>query len=131
MDSKYRKKLETRVEFVYIQSSERELVAQEAEYEVQKFKKAEYMMDKIGEVYEGVVSSTTRFGLFVQLDNTVEGLVTLESMIDDTYVYDDKKFIVYGLETDNVYKIGQKVKIAVKSVDLRNKEIFFEIVNED
>lgn len=130
MDSKYRKKLEKRVEFVSIQSSERELVAQEAEKEVHKFKKAEFMLDKIGEEFDGIVSSATRFGLFVQLENTVEGLVTLESMDDDVYVYDDKKFNVSGLEKGKVYKVGTLVKVKVKSVDIKNKEIYFSIVEE-
>lgn len=130
MDSKYRKKLEKRVEFAAIQSSERELVAQEAEKEVHKFKKAEFMMNKIGEEFEGVVSSATRFGLFVQLENTVEGLVTLESLQDDIYVYDEKKFNIAGLTNEKVYKVGTPVKIKVKSVDLKNREIFFEMAEE-
>lgn len=130
MDSKYRKKLEKRVEFAAIQSSERELVAQEAEKEVHKFKKAEFMMNKIGEEFEGVVSSATRFGLFVQLENTVEGLVTLESLQDDIYVYDEKKFNITGLTNEKVYKVGTPVKIKVKSVDLKNREIFFEMAEE-
>lgn len=130
MDSKYRKKLEKRVEFAAIQSSERELVAQEAEKEVYKFKKAEFMMNKIGEEFEGVVSSATRFGLFVQLENTVEGLVTLESLQDDIYVYDEKKFNITGLTNEKVYKVGTPVKIKVKSVDLKNREIFFEMAEE-
>lgn len=130
IDSKYRKKLERRVEFTSIQSSERELVAQEAEKEVHKVKKAEFMLDKIGEVYEGVISGVTRFGAFVQLDNTVEGLVTLESFEDDAYVFDEAKFHIVGLVNKKIYKIGQKVKISVKNVDMKNKEIFFSIINE-
>lgn len=130
LDSKYKKKLEKRVEFVAIQSSEREIVAQEAEKEVHKFKKAEYMADKIGEEFDGVVSSATRFGLFVQLENTIEGLVALESMCDDTYVYDDKSFNITGLENGTVYKVGAKVKIKVKSVDINNREIYFSIINK-
>lgn len=128
MDAKYKKKLEKRVEFASIQSSERELVAQEAEKEVHKFKKAEFMMNKIGEEFEGVVSSATRFGLFVQLENTVEGLVTLDSLDDDVYVYDEKKFNITGLSTEKVYKVGTPVKVKVKSVDMKNREIFFSLI---
>ena len=128
MDAKYKKKLEKRVEFASIQSSERELVAQEAEKEVHRFKKAEFMMNKIGEEFEGVVSSATRFGLFVQLENTVEGLVTLDSLDDDVYVYDEKKFNITGLSTEKVYKVGTPVKVKVKSVDMKNREIFFSLI---
>lgn len=131
LTSKYRAKLEKRVEFASIQSSEKELVAQEAEKEVYKVKKAEYMADKIDEEFEGIVSSATRFGLFVQLESTIEGLVTLESMCDDTYVYDDKSFCVSGLEKGKVYKVGAKVKVKVKSVDIKNREIFFTLIDEN
>lgn len=131
MDAKYKKKLEKRVEFASIQSSEREVVAQEAEKEVHKFKKAEFMLDKIGCEFDGVVSSATRFGIFVQLDNTVEGLVTMDSLDDDVYVFDEKKFNITGLETEKVYKVGTPIRVVVKSVDLKNREIFFSIVEDN
>ena len=128
LSSKQRSKIEKRVEFVAIQSSERELVAQEAELEVYKTKKVEYMLDKIGCVYEGVVSSVTRYGMYVELDNTINGLVILEMFEDDTYVFNEEKFQLKGLSTENSYNIGDKVIVEVRNVDLEQKEIYFGLV---
>lgn len=128
LSSKQRTKLEKRVEYASIQSSERELIAQEAENEVYKTKKVEYMLDKIGNKYEGTVSFVSRFGMYVELDNTIEGLVTLESFEDDLYTFNEDKFQLVGVSTENVYNIGDKVEIEVKNADLDKKEIYFTLI---
>lgn len=130
LNSKQRTKLEKRVEFVSIQSSERELIAQEAETEVYRTKKVEYMLDKIGNEYDAIVSSVTRFGMYVELENTVDGLVTLESFEDDLYTFSEEKFQLIGMSTGNIYNIGDKVKVKVKKADMEKKEIYFTLINE-
>lgn len=130
LSSKQRSKLEKRVEFVSIQSSERELVAQEAESEVYRTKKVEYMLDKIGNEYDATVSSVTRYGMYVELENTVDGLVTLESFDDDLYTFNEEKFQLVGVSTGRIYNIGDKVKVKVKHADIEKKEIYFILINE-
>ena len=76
------------------QSSETERVAEEAEREVDDLKKAEYMMDRIGEEFEGIISSVTSFGIFVELPNTVEGFVHITALDDDYYVYDEQHLML-------------------------------------
>ena len=71
------------------------------------------MQDKIGDQYDGIISSITSWGMFVQLDNTVEGLIRLAEINDDYYIYDDMNKQLIGKETKKVYKLGQKVKIEV------------------
>ena len=130
LSSKQRSKLEKRVEFVSIQSSERELVAQEAESEVYRTKKVEYMLDKIGNEYDATVSSVTRYGMYVELENTVDGLVTLESFDDDLYTFNEERFQLVGVSTGNIYNIGDKVKVKVKHADIEKKEIYFTLISE-
>lgn len=90
-----------------------ERAAVEAEREVDDMKKAEYMENKIGKVYEGVISGAAKFGFFVQLDNTVEGLVHISTLKDDYYNYDPSCYALIGERTHRTYKLGQKVKIKV------------------
>lgn len=130
LSSKQRTKLEKRVEFASIQSSERELVAQEAESEVYRTKKVEYMLDKIDNEYDGIVSSVTRYGMYVELENTVDGLVKLESFEDDLYTFNEEKFQLVGVSTGKIYNIGDKVRIRVKHADMERKENYFVLINE-
>ena len=94
-------------------SSEREKIAQKAERDSIDLKKAEYMQDKIGEKYEGIISGVTNFGVFVQLENTVEGLIRFENLGNEYFEYDDMHKILIGEQTKKVYKMGDKVKIQV------------------
>ena len=119
------------MEYASVQSSERELVAQEAESEVYRTKKVEYMLDKIDNEYEGRVASVTRYGMYVELENTVEGLVTLESFEDDLYTFNEERFQLVGLATEKVYNIGDKVRIRVKNADMERKEVYFVLINEE
>lgn len=109
-------------------SSEREKVATQVEREAEKIKKAEYMEKHIGEEYEGIVSSITSFGMFVELENTVEGLVRFDDLGDEYFIYDEDRKILVGEQTKTTYKIGDNVKIRVKNSSKVLRQIDFEVV---
>ena len=111
------------------QSSEREKIATKVEREAEKLKKAEYMEGKVGEEYEGIVSSVTSFGIFVELQNTIEGLVRFEDLGNEYFIYDEDRKRLIGEKTNKTYKIGDKVKIRVKSASKLLRQIDFEIFN--
>ncbi len=106
-------------------SSLREMEAEECERELYDIKKAEFMKDKIGEEYTGIISSLTSFGFFVDLLNTVRGLVHVNDMEDDDYYFDEESISLIGRENKNVFKIGMKVQVKVLNVILENNEIYF------
>ena len=110
------------------QSSEREKVATKVEREAEDIKKAEYMESRIGEEYEGIVSSITSFGMFVQLENTVEGLIRFEDLGDEYFIYDEDRKRLIGEKTNKIYKIGDKVKIRVKKASKLLRQVDFEII---
>lgn len=110
------------------QSSEREKLATEVERDAEKMKKAEYMESKIGEEYEGIVSSITQFGMFVELENTVEGLIRFDNMGDEYFIYDEERKILIGERTNKTYKIGDKVQIRMIRADKQLREIDFELM---
>ena len=120
---KYKKRAEKRAE----NCSERERVATKVEREAEDIKKAEFMESKIGEEYEGIVSSVTNFGIFVELDNTVEGLIRYEKLGDEYFIYNEEKRQAIGEHTGKVYQIGDKVKIRVANASKLMKQIDFEI----
>ena len=113
-------------------SSECEKQATKAEREAEDVKKAEFMEDKIGEEYDGIISSVTAFGMFVELENTVEGLIRFENMGSrEYYIYDDTRKMLIGEITNKVFKIGDKVRIRVIEANKQLKKINFELVVED
>jgi len=109
-------------------SSERERIAQKVERDSIDIKKAEYMQDKVGEIYEGIVSSVTPFGMFVELENTVEGLVRFENMGDDYFAYDDENKRLIGERTKQIFRVGDKVNIEVISANKELRRIDFAIL---
>ncbi|MFW5648795.1 MAG: ribonuclease R [Candidatus Alkaliphilus sp. MAG34] len=109
------------------QSSIRERIAEEAERETVDLKKVEYMADRIGEKYEGVISGITSFGIFVELDNTIEGLIPLSYLFDDYYIYDSERHILVGEMRKKVYRIGDSIRVKVNKVDMAQKEIDFAL----
>ena len=113
-------------------SSDREKIATKVERDSEDIKKAEFMQDKIGEEYEGIVSSITSFGMFVELPSTVEGLVRFENFGSDDYFdyNEDLKFLV-GKRTGKTYKIGDKVKVRVIFADKLSRRVNFELINEE
>jgi len=112
-------------------SSMTERRADEAEREVEKLKKVEYMMGHIGETFEGVISGVTSWGLYVELPNTVEGMVRVSAMDDDYYIYDEEHYQMIGEHTKKVYKLGQKVKVEVIGADKLLRTIDFALVEDD
>ena len=109
------------------QSSEREKIATQVEREAEDIKKAEYMESRIGNEYEGIVSSITSFGMFVELENTVEGLIRFENLGDEYFIYDEERKRLIGERTNKTYKIGDKVKIRVINANKLLRQIDFEV----
>lgn len=98
------------------------------EREAESIKKAEYMEKKIGEEYDGIVSNITSFGMFVELENTVEGLVRFEDIGDEYFIYDSDRKLLIGERTRKTYKIGSKVKIVVKGASKILRQVDFAII---
>lgn len=121
--TKYQEQAETRAR----QSSEREKIATVVEREAEDMKKAEYMEARVGEEYEGIVSSVTNFGIFVELENTIEGLIRFPDLGDEYFIYDEERKRVIGERTNITYKIGDKVKIRVAKASKLLRQIDFEL----
>ena len=113
---------------VTMQASSLERRADEAERETVKLKKVQYMKKFYGEEFEGVISGITKWGLYVELPNTVEGLVHVANMMDDHYDYDETHFQMVGTHTGKRYELGQKVKVRVTGCDTIARTIDFELV---
>ena len=111
---------------ICLQSSVRERAADEAEREIEKMKKAEYMLSRIGRVYEGIISGITSFGMYVELPNTVEGLVHV-SRLDDYYIYDEDRYELTGERCGRSFVLGQSINVKVDNVDIANREIDFVV----
>jgi len=122
-------RLSERTAIVAEQSSKMERIADEIERDVDKIKIAEYMSDKIGEEYSGVISGVTSFGVFVELENTVEGLVHISNMVDDFYIFDNEKRELFGQTSRKVYRIGEDVKVKVLNVSIAKAEIDFVFIS--
>ncbi len=121
--------LKEKLPYVAEQSSVKERIAEEAEREIMDLKKAQYMKERIGDEFEGIISGVTPFGLYVQLENTIEGLIHVSNMEDDYYVFDEINYMFIGERKKKVYRIGDEVKIAVLSVDIPNRNIDFILVD--
>lgn len=110
------------------QCSKTERRAEEAERETIKLKKVEFMSKFIGEVFEGVISGVTKWGLYVELPNTIEGMVHISTIPDDYYNYDEERYELVGEATNKRYKLGQKINVKLINTDIEQKNIDFEIV---
>ncbi|MCR5692168.1 MAG: ribonuclease R [Eubacterium sp.] len=113
------------------ETSDKERRADDAEREVEKLKKAEYMAEHVGECYHGVVSGVTSWGIYVELPNTVEGMVRLSDMEDDQYDYREEEYRVVGHHTGKEYRMGQAVYIRVEKVDKELRTIDFVMMEEE
>ncbi len=127
---KWVKKLKRNLPEIAEQSSKRERIAQEAERDTEELKKAEFMYDKVGQVYDGVISGVTSYGIYVELENTVEGLVRVSTMDDDYYVYSEKHYCFIGDRTRKVYRLGDTVRVKVSRVDTAKREIDFLLADQ-
>ena len=112
------------------QSSDREKIATQVERDSVDIKKAEYMSKKIGEQYEGIISGVTQFGVFVELENTVEGLIRFENLGDEYYEYDADHKILIGERSKETFKIGDKINIEVIDANKQEKRISFKRIPE-
>lgn len=112
-------------EAVHISECERTIL--DAEREVEKMKKAEFMSDKVGEIYEGIVGGFSNFGMYVELANTVEGVVPLKTMRDDFYTFDANLQKLVGERTGVIYSLGQKVTIKVDGIDPLEHDVIFKL----
>lgn len=110
---------------ISIQTSKKELDSVDCERDVEKMKKAEYMMDHIGEVYTGVISGIMDFGFFVMLDNTVEGLVRLDSLKGDYYSYNKNRYMIIGKNKGKMYTYGDVVKVEVIAASKDTSQVDF------
>ena len=113
------------------QSSMREKIAEEAERESVELKKVEYMKPFVGEVYAGKISGVTNFGLFVQLENSVEGLVHISTLLDDFYQFRQESYSLLGEHTKKQYQLGQAVTVRLTRVSIEDRQIDFEVVEND
>ena len=113
------------------QSSKMERRAEEVEREVCKLKKAEYMRRRIGEVHEGIISGVTNWGIYVELPNTVEGLIHINTLRDDYYVFDQDAYELRGDMTGKIFRLGQKVRVRVADADKMLKTVDFVLAEED
>lgn len=117
-------------EIVYCceEASLKERESEEIEREVYDIKKAEFMSNKIGEEYFGIISSVRKFGFFVELNNTVRGLVHVKDLHDDMYYYNEENMCLVGESSKRIFKIGMKVNVKVENVILENNEIYFTLI---
>lgn len=113
--------------------SKQERIAEDAERDTDALKKVEYMEDKVGEIYEGIISGVTNWGIYVELPNTIEGMVSLAQMDDDYYEFDERNMLVCGKRTKKSYRLGDRVTISVAKVDrmMGTIDFVFEEETED
>ncbi len=112
-------------------SSLTERRADEAERDTDKLKKVEYMQKHLGEIFEGVISSITNWGMYVELPNTIEGMIRVTDLLDDYYYYDDDNYEMIGKETGRRFKLGQKVSVIAVKADKMQRQIDFKLHEED
>ncbi|MFW6270038.1 MAG: RNB domain-containing ribonuclease, partial [Bacillota bacterium] len=124
-----RKDLEKRVLLIADHSSLQERRAMEAERDSKELKKLEFMKDKVGEEYQGIISGVTNFGFFVELENMVEGLVHVENLVDDYYHFIEGQYALVGERTKNTYRLGDEVEVKVDKVNLDERQLDFVLVD--
>ncbi len=131
IDERRVKSLKRRTAIAAEISSATERQAQELEREVERLKKAEYMSYHVGEIYEGVINGVAAFGFFVEIENTIEGMVRVDSLHDDYYDYEADKYRLIGRRTHRIFTLGDKITIKVHSVDMQNREVNFIIYENE
>ncbi|WHE07929.1 ribonuclease R [Thermoanaerobacterium thermosaccharolyticum] len=116
---------------ISLKASERERAADSAEKEIEDLKKVEYMKERIGNVYKAIIANVTNYGFFVELDNTVEGLVDIDTLDDDYYHYDDETYTLVGERTNKRFSIGDVVYVKVVGANVDRREIDFVLASPD
>lgn len=127
-DDKRKKHYEDILDSVALNISKTERQAIDCERDIDDLKKCEYMKGKLGEEYEGVISGLTNFGIFVELPDTIEGMVALRDIRDDHYVFDETRFEIKGERTKKTFKFGQKIKVRLAKVTPEIRAIDFVLV---
>ena len=117
------------VDSVSRSSSDSERNAEQAERDFENLRKAQYMERFIGQEFDGKITSVTNFGIFVTLENTVEGLIRINTLVDDYYIYDEERFQLVGRHSKKIFKVGMKVRVMLESVKLDLREIGFQFVD--
>ncbi|MDA8096145.1 MAG: S1 RNA-binding domain-containing protein, partial [Clostridia bacterium] len=110
-------------------SSEQERLAMEAEREAVDIKKVQFMQDKLGEEFNGFISGVTSFGIFVELENTVEGLITMTNLTDDYYEYEEKNYRLVGQRTRRIFRLGDPIRIKVARANTEDRKVEFVPIN--
>ncbi|HEC2179394.1 TPA: ribonuclease R [Staphylococcus delphini] len=128
MDGRAMHEWEEKLPQIAEHTSNRERRAIDAERDTDELKKAEFMIQHIGDEFEGVISSVANFGMFVELANTIEGMVNMQNMSDDYYHFDERQMALIGERKAKVYRIGDVVKVKVIHVDVDERQIDFQIV---
>ncbi|MDE6181807.1 MAG: ribonuclease R, partial [Eubacteriales bacterium] len=126
-----KKSLEKKLPDVAKKCSARERTAEDAERETVQIKKVEYMQDKVGQIFEGIISGVTSWGIYVELPNTVEGMISVKNIEDDYYFYDEKNMQYFGEKTGKVYSLGDRVKVKLIKANLYEKTLDFQFINEE
>jgi ribonuclease R len=111
-------------------SSLRERISEELEREIEKLKITEYMSNHIGEEFSGIISGIIQSGFFVELPNTIEGMVRIDSLTDDYYVFEGEKYRFVGERTKKIYRIGDNVIIKVLNANVSSREIDFTLISK-
>ncbi|RRN76203.1 S1 RNA-binding domain-containing protein, partial [Pseudoxanthomonas sp. SGD-10] len=112
-------------------ASQMEKKAADAERASVKYKQAEFLQDNIGQVYTGIVSGVTEWGMYVEIEeNKCEGMIRLRDIADDFYTLDEKNYCIIGQRKKKVYQLGDEVQIKVKRVDLSKRQIDFTLITE-
>ncbi len=111
-------------------SSEMESRASQAERSSIKYKQVEFMKDKIGEVFPGVISGITDWGIYVELENKCEGMVPIRELDDDFYIFDEKNYCLVGKHGNKKYQLGENVKVEISRANLERKQLDFKLVEE-
>ena len=131
LTTKERQRWEEKIPGIAEHTSKMERRAVDAERETEALKKAEYMEDKIGQEFDGIITSVTNFGIFVSLANTVEGLIKLSDLKGDYYKFHQEHMMLIGERTGKVFRIGQAVRIEVEHVDVEEREIDFKLIDAE
>ena len=117
-------------EVLCVHSSQMEKKATDAERSSVKYKQAEYLKDQVGNIFTGIISGVTEWGMYVEIiENKCEGMIRLRDISDDFYTLDEKNYAIIGQRKKKIYQLGDEVQIRVKNVDLTKKQIDFSLVN--
>ncbi len=128
LDEKRISQLKSKMSHYAEQSSAREKIAEDAERESVELKKVEYMKPYVGDIFQAKISGVTNFGIFVQLDNSIEGLVHISTLIDDFYQFRPESYSLFGEHTRTIYQLGQEIKVRLTRVSVEDRQIDFEVI---